>query len=84
MSTQGEGYDTLFRTISGYARNPNFSAILMLGLGCKVLQLPKLAGTAQLNDTMRFRFMTIQQSGGPRATVDKGLAILHNLLDEAT
>ena len=83
MSAQGEGYDTLFRTISGYARNPNFGAILMLGLGCEVMQLPKLAGTPQLNDPMRFRFMTIQQTGGTRATVDKGLAALHELMAEA-
>lgn len=83
MSAQGEGYDTLFRTISGYARNPNFGAILMLGLGCEVMQLPKLAGTPQLNDPKRFRFMTIQQFGGTRATVDRGLAALHELMAEA-
>ena len=36
MSGKDEGYDTLFRTLQGYARNPNFGGILLVGLGCEV------------------------------------------------
>ncbi|WP_372804387.1 UxaA family hydrolase, partial [Paracoccus seriniphilus] len=83
MAASGDGYDTLFRTLSGYARNPNFGAVLMLGLGCEVMQLPDLVGRAKLNDPTSFRYMTIQQSGGTRATVDAGLVALRELLAQA-
>ena len=45
MSGKDEGYDTLFRTLKGYARNPNFGGILLVGLGCEVMQIPDLIGT---------------------------------------
>ena len=39
MSGTNEGYATLMRTLKGYARNPNFGGILLVGLGCEVMQL---------------------------------------------
>ncbi|WP_435170304.1 UxaA family hydrolase [Falsirhodobacter sp. 1013] len=83
MSGKGEGYETLFRTIAGYGHNPNFGAILMVGLGCEVMQIPDLIDRQALKDSARFRYMTIQQTGGTRATVDKGVAILRELAAEA-
>lgn len=83
MSGKGEGYDTLFRTLSGYGHSPNFGAILMIGLGCEVMQIPDLIDRKALKDSARFRYMTIQQQGGTRATVDKGVAILRDLAFEA-
>ncbi|WP_265500649.1 UxaA family hydrolase [Paracoccus beibuensis] len=83
MSGKGEGYETLFRTIAGYGQNPNFGAILMVGLGCEVMQIPDLIDRQALKDSARFRYMTIQQTGGTRATVDKGVAILRDLAAEA-
>ena len=80
---RGEGYETLFRTIAGYGHNPNFGAILMVGLGCEVMQIPDLIDRRALKDSARFRYMTIQQTGGTRATVDKGVAILRELAAEA-
>nr|WP_246054934.1 altronate dehydratase family protein [Paracoccus gahaiensis] len=83
MSGKGEGYETLFRTIAGYGHNPNFGAILMVGLGCEVMQIPDLIDRQALKDSARFRYMTIQQTGGTRATVDKGVAVLRDLAAEA-
>lgn len=83
MSSKGEGYDTLFRTLAGYGHNPNFGAILMVGLGCEVMQIPDLVDRKALKESARFRYMTIQQAGGTRATVDKGVAILRELAIEA-
>ncbi|MBE3636761.1 UxaA family hydrolase [Mangrovicoccus algicola] len=79
MSGKGEGYDTLFRTLAGYGRNPNFGAILMVGLGCEVMQIPDLVDRAAMKDRERFRYMTIQHEGGTRATVDRGLGLLREL-----
>jgi altronate dehydratase len=83
MSGTGEGYHTLFRTLQGYARNPNFGGILLVGLGCEVMQIPDLIGAGRMRADGNFRYMTIQQTGGTRATVDKGLAILREMAEVA-
>ena len=76
MAGRGEGYDTLYRTLRGYARNPNFAGILLVGLGCEVMQIPDLIGTGRLRADGNFRHMTIQQNGGTRRTIERGLAVL--------
>jgi altronate hydrolase len=38
----GEGMDLLQRCLAGYARNPNFGGILLVGLGCEVNHLDGL------------------------------------------
>lgn len=83
MSSQGEGYDTLFRTLAGYAQNPNFGAILLVGLGCEVMQVPSLVGSYANKDASRFRYMTIQEAGGTRKTVEKGVSLIKELAFEA-
>ncbi|MEP1934415.1 MAG: altronate dehydratase family protein [Roseibium sp.] len=83
MSTKGEGYEILFRTLAGYAKNPNFGAILMIGLGCEVMQIPALVGDQAMRASNRFRYMTIQESGGTRKTIDKAVGILKELASEA-
>jgi altronate hydrolase/galactarate dehydratase len=79
MSGRDEGYDTLFRTLAGYARNPNFGAILLVGLGCEVLQIPDLIGKARLRADGNFRYMTIQATGGTRRTIERGSAMLREM-----
>lgn len=83
MSGAGEGYQVLFRTLAGYARNPNFGGILLVGLGCEVMQLPDLVGRERLRVDGNFRYMTIQQTGGTRATVERGLAHLAEMAEVA-
>lgn len=83
MSGTDEGYQTLFRTLQGYARNPNFAAILLVGLGCEVMQVPNLVGKERLRSDNRFRYMTIQQTGGTRKTVEAGVEALRELSVEA-
>lgn len=60
MANRGEGYDILLRTLAGYARNPNFGAILLVGLGCEVLQLADLVGDRKISKDGALRYMTIQ------------------------
>jgi altronate dehydratase len=79
MSGKDEGYDTLFRTLQGYARNPNFGGILLVGLGCEVLQIPDLIGAGRMRADGNFRYMTIQQTGGTRRTIDRGVALLREM-----
>jgi altronate dehydratase len=83
MSGDNEGYDTLFRTLQGYARNPNFAGILLVGLGCEVMQIPDLIGAARMRDDGNFRYMTIQQTGGTRRTVERGVEMLREMAAKA-
>ncbi|MEM9343428.1 MAG: altronate dehydratase family protein [Pseudomonadota bacterium] len=79
LAVENDGYQALFRTLSGYASHPNFGGILLVGLGCEVMQVPELVGRARMREDGNFRYMTIQGSGGTRATIAKGLKMLHGL-----
>lgn len=79
MSGTNEGYRTLYRTLSGYARNPNFGGILLVGLGCEVMQVPELVGRDKLREDGNFRYMTIQGEGGTRRTVAHALEVLREM-----
>lgn len=79
MSGDNEGYDTLFRTLSGYAQHPNFGGILLIGLGCEVMQIADLVGGREVRADGALRYMTIQQTGGTRKTIEKGLDELRSI-----
>jgi altronate hydrolase/galactarate dehydratase len=83
MSGRGEGYALLHRTLQGWARNPNFGGILLVGLGCEVMQVPDLVGQGRMRADGNFRYMTIQAAGGTRATVARGAAILREMAEVA-
>ena len=82
MSNKHEGYDTLFRTLSGYARHPNFAGILLVGLGCEVMQIPELVGNNRMKQSENFKYMTIQQTGGTKKTIEAGVSILKAMAQE--
>ena len=83
MANSGEGYDLLFRTLSGYSQNPNFAAILLIGLGCEVMQIADLVGKSRLQNEECFRYMTIQDEGGTSKTIERGIRNLEELLEYA-
>jgi altronate hydrolase len=72
----GEGFDTLMRTQLGYASNPNFAAVLMVGLGCETFQIARFKKNYGISEGDDFRSMEIQESGGTRATVSRGVEII--------
>lgn len=83
MANDDEGYDTLFRTLSGYIQHPNFGGVLLVGLGCEMMQVSDLVGRDRPRADGSFCYMTIQQSGGTRKTVERGVAMLRELADVA-
>ena len=83
MAHRDEGYDTFIRTLRGYARNPNFGAVLLVGLGCEVMQVPDIIREGALRGDGLFRTMTIQNEGGTRRTVERGVAALREMAAEA-
>ncbi len=83
MAGSGEGFDLLRRTLSGYARHPNFAGLLVIGLGCEVNQVRSLTEGFELPPTTPLLSMTIQEMGGTRATVREATARLRDLAEEA-
>jgi altronate hydrolase len=78
-----EGNYTLRRTVAGYAKHPNFAAVLIIGLGCESNQLPRLVAEEGLQTGARIQTLIIQETGGTRNTVDAGIARIRELLPEA-
>src|SRR3954447_25391051 len=77
----GDGLQLLRRTLAGYARHPNFSHVIVLGLGCEVNQISGLLREHRLTD--RIRNMDIQSMGGIRKTVEAGLAFVREVLKDS-
>lgn len=80
MRSSGEAYELLERTLIGYANHPNFGGVLLIGLGCETMQIQRLLEENGLTDSPTFKAFTIQESGGTRASIEKGLATIREML----
>jgi altronate hydrolase len=78
---EGEPLAVLRRTLGGYARHPNFAAVVVMGLGCEVNQIGGLIAEQRLAG--RLRNMDIQTIGGTRKTVEAGVAFVKEALVDA-
>lgn len=81
--SEGEGFFLLQRALAGYARNPNFAAVLLLGLGCEVNLTSSLIENMDLKEGSMFQVMNIQGSGGTGNTVRRGIAAIDKMLAKA-
>src|ERR1700754_698892 len=83
MSSAGDGIALLRRTLAGYARNPNFSSVLFVGLGCEVNQAEGLVEALDASRPRPVRTLVIQDEGGVREAVARGIAIVREELHAA-
>ncbi len=83
MAADGEGIAILQRTLAGYARHPNFGAVLFVGLGCEVAQLGMLMEVEGLVPGPLLAMLTIQETGGTTATVRAGIERIEAMLPAA-
>ncbi|WP_425464068.1 UxaA family hydrolase [Pacificibacter maritimus] len=74
MANQGEGFDTLVRTLKGYRDHPNFGGVLIVGLGCEVNQLTLYQRTDWTK--ARFQTLNIQDVGGSRSAIRRAVELL--------
>ena len=81
--SQGEPLQVLRRTLGGYARHPNFAAILVVGLGCETNQISGLMEQESLATSAQFHTFNIQETGGTAKTVAHGVELVQWLLEEA-
>jgi altronate hydrolase len=86
-ASDGEPLQVLRRTLGGYARHPNFAAILVVGLGCETNQISGLMEQESLGANggggTALHTFNIQEIGGTRKTVAHGIELVQWLLDEA-
>ena len=83
MASDGKGFDILQRVLWGHATHPNVGAAIFVGLGCEVMQIARMQlkyGAGQAN---RFTGLTIQGTGGTRATIEAIKSRIMEILPEA-
>ena len=81
--SEGEELRVLRRTLGGYARHPNFAAVLVVGLGCETNQIQGLIAQEGLQEGANLVTFNIQDSGGTTQTVKRGVELIRSLLPEA-
>lgn len=75
-----EGANTLLRTLRGYAQHPNFGGLLVLGLGCEMVPVTSLVEGLHVPADTIVQTLTIQDTGGVRATVRAGVERIKEML----
>jgi altronate hydrolase len=83
LAPNGEGFENLQRSLAGYAKHSNFWGVLMVGLGCEVNQIDSLLKNTLLEPSFRLQTLNIQETGGTRSTVSRGIEMIKKMLPEA-
>jgi altronate hydrolase len=77
----GPDTDLLQRTLGGVLDHPNVAAAIILGLGCEVNQIEHYLGS-KAPRTSRLVGMTLQSSGGTRATVEAARRQIRGFIEQ--
>ena len=83
MDTEGMGMQILERTLAGYATHANFWGVLVVGLGCEANQINAWLAHSSLREGETLQVFNIQDTGGTRKTVEKGIALVKQMLPAA-
>ena len=83
MDSEGLGLQVLQRTLAGYATHANFAGVLVVGLGCESNQINAWLAHSSLREGETLRVFSIQDTGGTRKTVEKGIALVNDMLPMA-
>jgi altronate dehydratase large subunit len=82
-SQVGDDVEQTRATLIGYATNPNVSGVLVVSLGCETIEGDRVA--QMIAETGQdVEFLGIQEEGGIKATVAKGIERVHALLERAS
>lgn len=79
----GEAYQVLNRTLAGSIFHPNVVGALVIGLGCEGTTLQSILDSrdeAGLCRDLPIVRLDIQDSGGTKATIQKGIALVEDIL----
>jgi len=81
--SEGEPLKVLRRTLGGYARHANFGGLMVVGLGCETNQIGGLMEQEGLRESGLLHTFNIQDTGGTRKTVARGIELVERMLDQA-
>lgn len=76
------GIQNLQRCLAGFCRHPNFGGVLMVGLGCEVLDVDAFSQQFVNCSGIPVPVLNIQKLGGTRRTVERGIATITAMLPE--
>lgn len=82
-ASMGGDVEMLQRTLAGYARHPNVSGLLIVGLGCEANQIPDWLAREGLSLGPTLQTLTIQEAGGTTRAIERGRAIVAELVQAA-
>ena len=82
QAAEGLGIDVLRRTMGGFTKHVNFGATFTIGLGCESNQISQIVKTQGLKMARTTSAFTIQETGGARRTVERGIAQIRELLPD--
>jgi len=77
----GNDAEQTFRTLAGFATNPNVGAVLVIGLGCETTQSERLAESITASGKP-VELVKIQSLGGQDETVRLGIRLAHQMSEE--
>jgi altronate hydrolase len=87
MQYDGPDHNQLDLTLAGFAKHPNVSGYILVGLGCETgqaLHLVEHQGLIQLNGSRKKPLViTVQECGGIGKTVEAGVRAIAELLPQA-
>ncbi|NCV88592.1 MAG: altronate dehydratase [Betaproteobacteria bacterium] len=83
MDSDGAGIELLRKTIAGYARHPNFAAVVIIGLGCEANQMDALFLSQGMDENPLLKPLVIQSSGGSRKTIEAAIDAVESMLPAA-
>ena len=71
------------RTVVGVGKNPNVAAVLVVGLGCELLDAPSIASKIA-ESGKPVKSLVIQEAGGSPKTIKEGIKIVKEMLAAAS
>ena len=83
MDSEGLGLQLLQRTLAGYATHPNFWGVVVVGLGCESNQINAWLAQSGLREGQQLQVFNIQDTGGTRKTVQRGIELVKSMLPQA-
>ena len=82
--SMGPDTEQLKRTLWGVLDHPNVSGAVVLGLGCEVNQIDHYVGGSAPRKSDRIVGMTLQNTGGTKATVEATRLAIRKMFDRAS
>jgi altronate hydrolase len=75
LEAKGPAWETLRRTLVGYATHPNIGGLVVVGLGCEVLTMDQFLADLGVTEVPTVAY-TIQDVGGTKPAVRKGVELV--------